>query len=56
MPRFLQENLSTVIVAAAVFGALAVLIARLIINRRKGKTTCGCGHCAAGCDSRTRPV
>ncbi|WP_162504748.1 FeoB-associated Cys-rich membrane protein [Treponema endosymbiont of Eucomonympha sp.] len=55
MTHFLQENLSTVIVAAAVFGALAAVAARLIINRRKGKTTCGCGHCAAGCDSRTQP-
>jgi hypothetical protein len=37
----LQDNLSTVIVAAVVFGALAAVAARLIINRRKGKTPFG---------------
>ncbi|WP_187149461.1 hypothetical protein [Treponema endosymbiont of Eucomonympha sp.] len=47
----MQDSLSAVIVVAFVFGALAAVAARLIINRRKEKTPCGCGR---GVEARHR--
>jgi hypothetical protein len=54
--NFIQENLSTIIVAAIVFGVIIAVTVRLIVNARRGKLSCGCGghtsdkcgKCAAG--------
>ncbi|GHV42351.1 hypothetical protein AGMMS49546_20640 [Spirochaetia bacterium] len=48
--NFIQENLSTIIVAVIVFGTLIAVTVRLIKNVRRGKLSCGCekcGKCAA---------
>ncbi|MDR2149243.1 MAG: FeoB-associated Cys-rich membrane protein [Spirochaetaceae bacterium] len=47
MAAFITENLSTIIIGGFVFGILAFILARLILNIRKGKSSCGCGceHC-----------
>jgi hypothetical protein len=42
---FIQANLSTIIVAAIVFGALVFIGFRLIRNFRQGKSPCGCDKC-----------
>jgi hypothetical protein len=45
MTAFFSENLSTIIVGAFVFGVIAFALARIVLNRRRGKCPCGCGAC-----------
>lgn len=46
MLNFLTENLSTILVGAVVFGVLAVVVVRMIQNRRIKKSPCGsCCNC-----------
>ena len=48
--NFIRENLSTIIVAAIVFGVIIAVTVRLVVNARRGKLACGCekcGKCAA---------
>jgi hypothetical protein len=40
---FISENLSTIIIGAAVLGIVAFALVRIILNLRKGKPPCGCG-------------
>ncbi|MDE5671723.1 MAG: FeoB-associated Cys-rich membrane protein [Eubacterium sp.] len=49
MLAFLTENLATIIIAVIVIGILAAVIAKMIKDKKKGKTSCGCGceNCAA---------
>lgn len=49
MLAFLAENLATIIIAVIVIGILAAIIAKMIKDKKKGKTSCGCGceNCAA---------
>jgi hypothetical protein len=44
--NFIRDNLSTIIVAAIVFGILAAVTVRLIVNARRGKLACGCEGCS----------
>ncbi|MDR1412202.1 MAG: FeoB-associated Cys-rich membrane protein [Spirochaetaceae bacterium] len=44
---FIRANLSTIIVAVIVFGALGFICFRLIRNFRQGKSPCGCDKCRA---------
>ncbi|MDR2618581.1 MAG: FeoB-associated Cys-rich membrane protein [Treponema sp.] len=41
--EFITANAGTIIVGFIVFGLLALIIVRMILNHRKGKTCCGCG-------------
>lgn len=47
MLSFITENLGTIIVCAVLIIVLAAVIAHLIQNKKKGKSSCGCG--CAGC-------
>ncbi|MDR0376291.1 MAG: FeoB-associated Cys-rich membrane protein [Spirochaetaceae bacterium] len=47
---FIRANAGTIIVGSIVFGVLALIIVRLIVNLREGRTSCGCG--CEGCSKR----
>lgn len=49
MIEFLRENLSTIIVGLIVFTVVALIIVNMIKDRKKGKSSCGCG--CANCPS-----
>jgi len=44
---FIRENLATLVICALLAGVVALIIAKMISDRRKGKSACG-GGCA-GC-------
>lgn len=46
MLLWIAENLSTIIICAALLAIVAVIITFMIKNKRKGKSSCGCG-CAS---------
>jgi hypothetical protein len=43
MLSWLTENLSTIIVSAALAAVFAGVIYSMIKNKKKGKSSCGCG-------------
>jgi hypothetical protein len=43
LPDFIKANAGNIIVGFIVFGVLAFTVARLVINFRRGKSSCGCG-------------
>ena len=45
--NWLMENLSTILVGAAVAALVVLVIVRMVKSRRSGKSSCGCG--CAGC-------
>ena len=47
MILFFQENLGTIVVLAALAVVVALIIRKLVSDRRKGQTSCGCG--CSGC-------
>lgn len=49
MLAFLTENLATIIIAAIVIAIIAAIIIKMISDKKKGKSSCGCGceNCAA---------
>ena len=49
MLAFLMKNLSTIIIAVIVIGILAAILVKMIQDKKKGKSSCGCGceNCAA---------
>ncbi|MDR0590223.1 MAG: FeoB-associated Cys-rich membrane protein [Spirochaetaceae bacterium] len=49
MGAFISENVSTIIIGAAVLGFIAFALVRTILNVRRGRSACGCGceKCAA---------
>ena len=53
MLQWLQANLATILVALIVFAVLALVLVKMIRDRKRGKTSCscGCGGCphAAAC-------
>lgn len=52
MISFLVDNLGTIIIGLVVLAVLALIVFKLIKDRRKGKSGCGCGcqNCpSAGC-------
>lgn len=51
MFAFIAQNISTIIVAAALILIVALIVKHLIKNKRQGKSSCcsGCAHCAL-CD------
>ena len=48
MLNWLSENAGTLSVALILCAAVAAVIVRLVRDRKKGKSSCGCGceHCA----------
>lgn len=48
MLLWIQENISTIIIAAVILAAAGLIIASMIRNKKKGKSSCGCGceNCA----------
>lgn len=48
MLAFLKENLSTIIIGLIVLAVVVSLVVKLIRDKKKGKSSCGCGceHCA----------
>lgn len=42
MPEFVVANLSTILVGAAVAALLAAVAVKLILDKKKGKSSCGC--------------
>lgn len=48
MLTWLIDNLATVIITLVLIGIVAMIIANLVKNRKKGKSSCGCGcaNCA----------
>lgn len=59
MWKWLVNNLSTIIIAAVLLGALLAIAIKLIKDKKRGKSSCGCnckgcalcGKCHGGCAS-----
>lgn len=49
MLSWISENIATIIVCAVLITIVALIIVRLIRNKKQGKTSCGCG--CANCPS-----
>lgn len=47
---WLAENAATIVVAAIVAAVLAVIIVKMIRDKKQGKTSCSCG--CGGCPMR----
>jgi hypothetical protein len=43
------QYLPTILVGLAVLGVIALVIARLIYNKRHGKRSCSCGGACSAC-------
>lgn len=43
MLTFLKENLSTIIIGLIIFAVIAGIIAKMLTDKKKGKTSCDCG-------------
>lgn len=50
MLAFLAENLGTIVVGLGLLLIVALILRKLVKDRRRGKTACGCG--CEGCASR----
>ena len=40
---FLKENISTIIISLVILAVVAGIISKMIRDKKKGKTSCGCG-------------
>lgn len=49
MIQFFRENLSTIIITASLAGVVALIIIKMVRDKKKGKS--GCGSCCSGCPS-----
>ena len=49
---WLGANIGTVIVALAIAAIVGVIIARMVINKRRGVSSCGCGCSQCGMCNR----
>lgn len=43
MLDFLKENISTIVIGLIIFAIAVGVIAKMIRDKKNGKTTCGCG-------------
>ncbi|MBR3893872.1 MAG: FeoB-associated Cys-rich membrane protein [Clostridia bacterium] len=43
MPAWLAENLGTIVVSAILIVIFGAIVARLIKNKKEGKSSCSCG-------------
>ena len=46
MIGFLTNNWGTILIGAVVAGIIALIVVKMISDKKRGKTSCGCG-----CDS-----
>ena len=51
MLAWLQANLLTILVSSILLAVVALIVRRLILDKRAGKHICGgsCGSCGGGC-------
>ncbi|MGI5896619.1 MAG: FeoB-associated Cys-rich membrane protein [Oscillospiraceae bacterium] len=47
MLTWLSENISSILIGVVLLAVVAAVILYMVRNRRKGKSSCGCG--CAGC-------
>ncbi|MDE5908295.1 MAG: FeoB-associated Cys-rich membrane protein [Lachnospiraceae bacterium] len=47
MFAWIMENIATIIISTVLLIAVAAIIVRMVRNKKKGKSSCGCG--CAGC-------
>ena len=47
MIQFISENLSTILITAALAAVVALIVVKMIKDKKKGKTSCGCS--CTGC-------
>lgn len=47
MLTWIMENMATIIISVILMIVVAAIIASMVRNKRKGKSSCGCG--CAGC-------
>ena len=43
MLEYIAQNLSTILICAALAAVVGLIIIRMIKNKKKGKSSCGCG-------------
>ena len=43
MLAWLKDNISAIIICAALIAVIAAIIAGMVKNKKKGKSACGCG-------------
>lgn len=43
MFAWLTENIGTIIICAVLFTVVTAIIVSMVKNKKKGKTSCGCG-------------
>ena len=43
MLTWLSENIATIMICVALIAVVAAIIVSMVKNRRKGKSSCGCG-------------
>lgn len=51
-----MEYLATIIVAAIVAGVFLAIVIRGILNKKKGKSSCGCGCSGCAMSDKCHPV
>ena len=49
MLEFIINNLGTIVISAGLLAIIAGVVAYLIINKKKGKSSCGCGYGCSEC-------
>ncbi|MDR1693562.1 MAG: FeoB-associated Cys-rich membrane protein [Oscillospiraceae bacterium] len=49
---FLTENIGTILVGLFVAGVCALIVRKLVRDRKRGKTCGSCDGCAGGCGER----
>ena len=51
MLSWLQTNLGSIVVVLVLLGVVALIVRRLILDKKAGKHICGgsCGSCGGGC-------
>lgn len=58
MVTFFLENIGTIIVSLVILAVVAFIVIKMIKDRKKGKSSCGCGcsNCPSSsmCHSKTK--
>lgn len=51
MLSWLQANLGSIVVVLILLGVVALIVRRLVLDKKAGKHLCGgsCGSCGGGC-------
>ena len=51
MISWLQTNIGSIVVVLVLLGVVALIVRRLILDKKAGKHICGgsCGSCGGGC-------